>query len=58
LFHFLVWAFPYLDIGNAVYAYNHIGVLTDVFKLISHVHTKATNIRVLNFTISKNECQL
>ena len=46
-FHFLVWAFPYLDIGNALYAYNHIDVLTDVFTFMSHVHTKATKIPVL-----------
>lgn len=57
MFHFLVWAFPYLDIGNTLYAYNHIEVLTDTFMFISHVRTKATKILVLNFTKSKNDCQ-
>jgi hypothetical protein len=56
LFHFLVWAFPYLDIGNALSTYNHIDMFTDVFMFISHVHTKATKILVLNFTKSENTC--
>jgi len=56
LFHFLVWAFPYLDIGNVLSAYNHIDILTDVFMFISHVRTKATKILVLNFTKSENTC--
>jgi hypothetical protein len=56
LFHFLVWAFPYLDIGNALSAYNHIDILTDVFTFISHVRTKTTKILVLNFTNSENTC--
>lgn len=42
MFHFLVWAFPYLDIGNALYVYNRVDVLTDVFMFISYVRTKAT----------------
>jgi len=31
LFHFLVWSFPYLDLGNENEVYKLIAVITSVF---------------------------